>query len=340
MTLFAMLAAAAAAAAVPQPQELRTFEDWTVGCDNGRICHAVALVPEDWPEDALTMRVLRGPQPEAVPQIALELGDDSGVAALSADGAKLDVRLAMDGDGMLAVTPSDGAVMLRALRSAAQLEALGTDGNPLRRVSLKGASAALLYMDDRQGRVGTVTALVRPGDKPASAVPPAPPVPRVRAVPAGGEPLVLTDAELRALRKRLKCTLDEVGGPEEHEVTALGGGRSLVLLACGSGAYNVSLVPVVAERKGGKLVTALAEFDAPEEWWREEGKPILVNATWDAERARLVTFSRARGLGDCGSTSDYVWDGTRFRLVEQAQMDECRGSRDYIVTWRVEVVAP
>ena len=32
-------------------------------------------------------------------------------------------------------------------------------------MSLKGSAAALLYMDDQQKRVGTVTALVRPGDR-------------------------------------------------------------------------------------------------------------------------------------------------------------------------------
>jgi invasion protein IalB len=36
---------AAAAAVAPQPAQLKGFQDWTVGCDNGRACHAVGLVP-------------------------------------------------------------------------------------------------------------------------------------------------------------------------------------------------------------------------------------------------------------------------------------------------------
>ena len=45
-----------------------------------------------------------------------------------------------------------------------------------------------------------------------------------------------------------------------------------------------------------------------------------------------------RGVGDCGVHQDYVWDGTRFRLVQQEEMSECRGSLDYITTWRAQVV--
>ena len=40
--LFALLIAAA-----PSPGELRTFNDWTVGCDNGRACQAVALLERE-----------------------------------------------------------------------------------------------------------------------------------------------------------------------------------------------------------------------------------------------------------------------------------------------------
>ena len=39
-----LLLALAAQAVQPQPGELKTFGDWTVGCDNARACRAVALV--------------------------------------------------------------------------------------------------------------------------------------------------------------------------------------------------------------------------------------------------------------------------------------------------------
>ncbi|MFY0010917.1 DUF1176 domain-containing protein, partial [Acinetobacter baumannii] len=45
-----------------------------------------------------------------------------------------------------------------------------------------------------------------------------------------------------------------------------------------------------------------------------------------------------RGVGDCGLGARYVWDGTRFRLIEMRMMDECRGSTNWLTVWRAEPV--
>ncbi|HEX8574531.1 MAG TPA: DUF1176 domain-containing protein [Allosphingosinicella sp.] len=333
MTIAFVLALAAAA---PQPGAIKTFQDWTVGCDNGAACHAVALMPEDWPEDGLTMSVRRGPQPGAAPELAFDLGADSSAVAVSADGVRLAARL-FGREGETRVAPADASALIAALRSAGRLELHSADGKPLGTVSLKGASAALLYMDEQQGRVGTATALVRRGTRPQGRLASPPPLPVVvaRRVPST-RPLALSAAAIRALRRKHGCTIDEVGGPDEAETAAIGPSETLLLLACGSGAYNVSHVPFVLRRGHGGA--ELAAFDVRPGWWAEEGKPMLVNAGWDRERGLLGSFSKGRGLADCGTTSEYGWDGRAFRLVEQAEMDECRGSRDYITTWRARVV--
>jgi hypothetical protein len=323
-----------AAAAVPQPTALKGFQDWTVGCDNGRACQAVALVPEHWPDDALTMSVRRGAETAAQPVVDFDLGSDAVAVALSADGKKLPARLLGGPDGETRVAEADIAAVLGALRSAARLQLHGADGKPLGTVSLKGASAALLYMDEQQRRVGTPTALVRRGS--GAAAPPPPPLPVVVARPkSSGRGTVLSPSALQALRRKHGCTIDEVGGPEEVEIADLGAGETLLLLPCGSGAYNVSYVPFVI-RRGGRA--EIASFDHRPGWWAGEGKPMLINAGWDAERGLLTSFAKGRGLGDCGTDSEYAWDGRAFRLVKQAEMDECRGSRDYITTWRARVV--
>lgn len=328
-----MIALALFAAAV-QPAELKTFQDWTVGCDNGRACHAVALIPEDWPDDALTMSVRRGPGAADSPVLAIELGSDSRPAWLAADGRRLAVRL-VGAEGLTGIAAADVRTMIGVLRSAGSLEVFAADGQPLGKISLKGASAALLYMDERQRRAGTATALVRPGSRPPAGASP-PPLPVVVAPPVSrARPLALSAAAIRALRAKHGCAIDEVGGPDETESAALGAGETLLLLACGSGAYNVSYVPFIV-RRGGRA--ELAAFDHRPGWWAEEGKPMLVNAGWDKERGLLSSFSKGRGLADCGTTSDYAWDGRAFRLVEQSEMSECRGSRDYITTWRARLV--
>lgn len=326
----------AAALAAPQPAELRTFQDWTVGCDNGAACHAVALMSEEWPEDGLTMSVRRGPEAGAQPVLAFEIGADSNAASVSADGKRLAVRL-VGSEGQTRVAPGDTAAMIAVLRSANRVELQAADGKPLGAVSLKGASAALLYMDEKQRRTGTATALVRPGNRPPPGPPP--PLPVVTAPPlSSARPLALTPAGLAALRRKHGCTLDEVGGPEEAETSTMTPSATLLLLACGSGAYNVSHVPFVLRRGRGGIEATLAPFDLDEPWWKEQGNPVLINAAWEAERGLLTSYSKGRGLGDCGTTASYAWDGSRFRLVEQAEMRECRGSVDYITTWRAKVV--
>src|SRR3546814_3600814 len=67
------------------------------------------------------------------------------------------------------------------------------------------------------------------------------------------------------------------------------------------------------------------------------GYPMLVNYGWDAARSTPSSYTRGRGLGDCGGAETYVWDGSQFRLVEARSMGECRGAMKWITTWRANV---
>jgi len=333
MLIFA-LAAAAAATPIPHPSPLKTFHDWIVGCDNGRACHAVALMPQDG--EGVTMGLRRGPEAEAPVEIDFTL-DGAGAAGLAADGKKLPVHLVSTSDGTK-LLPADAPAVIAALRSAHSLTLLDAKGASLGDVSLAGASAALLYMDDQQKRVGTVTALARPGAQPASAVPSPPAIPVVHAAPdASGPALALTATRVVALRREQGCRIEDVGGPAEIERYRLDSERTLVLLSCGSGAYNLTMVPLIARRARSNVTIELPKFDAPQDWWTD-GRPELINAEWDPKSGTLSSFSKGRGIGDCGVTQNYVWDGARFRLVSQEEMGECRGSLDYITTWRAKVV--
>ena len=328
--LILAFAAAAAAAPVPHPSPLKTFHDWIVGCDNGRACHAVALLPEDG-EGGVTMAVRRGPEGGAQPQVDFTL-DGAGAVGLAADGKKLNVRLKPASDGAI-VAAEDVPAVIAALRSARSLTLLDAKGAPLGAVSLAGASAALLYMDDQQKRVGTVTALARPGPQPASAVPAPPPIPVVRSASvAAGPAMNLNATQVAAMRRREGCMIEEVGGPVFLEKHRLDAKRTLVLLGCGSGAYNMSVVPLIAEGSGRDVRINVAPFDNA-----GADKPMLTNADWDEKSGLLSSYAKGRGLGDCGVSQHYAWDGSRFRLVTQEEMSECRGSIDYITTWRAEV---
>jgi hypothetical protein len=144
-------------------------------------------------------------------------------------------------------------------------------------------------------------------------------------------------AQIAQLRKAAGCPIEEAGGPEDVAVDVLDAGHSLLMLSCGAGAYNFSAIPYVLTRKGKALAATVARFDI-NPGWDENGVPMLVNGSWDPEQGLLTSFAKGRGLGDCGVGSDYAWDGKQFRLAQQIVMDECRGSLDYITTWRAKVV--
>ena len=46
----------------------------------------------------------------------------------------------------------------------------------------------------------------------------------------------------------------------------------------------------------------------------------LVSPSWNEGKRLLDTYAKGRGLGDCGVTSSFAWDGQRFRLAAQAEM--------------------
>ncbi|MFL6863938.1 MAG: DUF1176 domain-containing protein [Allosphingosinicella sp.] len=333
--MLAFLLFAAAAAAGPHPSDPRLFKDWTVACDNGRACEAIALIPTNAePGDWLTLRVERGGAPGARPRLSLasdESGEEIRPASLWADGKKLPVRFGAD-----AAVGEGSEAVVAALRSAGRLEARDGAGHPLGLVSLAGASAALLYMDDRQQRVGTATALARPGPKPATAVPPPPAYPVVKAA-AGSKkpPRRLAKAEWTK-RRNEACGEVQPADEAAPDFYRLDAAHSLasIPVRCLSGAYNAATLLLVAGETGPWRPPA---YDYPVDSGGEAGDGTAYNADWSDKDGALFMFMKGRGLGDCGTRERFVWDGARFRLVDQARLDECRGSTEWLPTWHAEV---
>lgn len=324
-----LLLALAAAAASPQPGTLKTFGDWTVGCDNGRTCKAVALVPEgEDRETYLLLSIDRGPSTAARAQLRWDMPD--GPAR----------RTVLTIERQAVAKTSVPAVVLEptitaALVKGARVEVTTEDGKTIGSASLSGLAAALRYIDDRQKRVGTVTALVAKGA--AAQVAPPPPLPVVIVPPPGTRPpRVLSVARVTKLigPDKAKCTYST--NRIEPEAYRLDARTSLVTVVhpCGNGAYNIFYSALLVDEAGNARAASFdTDLPKPKEGWNDG----LANGGYDPKTGRLYKFMKARGLGDCGSFGEYVWDGKRFRLTERSDMGECRGSLDYITTWRAIV---
>ena len=333
--MFDLVVLAAAAASAPNPQDLKTFSDWIVGCDNGRACQAVALLPQDDVEGT-TMVIWRGPEAMARPTITIN-ADYKAATAIVIDGKRQPFRLTSDKDGVLTVDRTQSAALIAAMLPGKTMAVTDASGKQVGTPSLSGLSAALLYIDEQQRRIGTVTALVRKGAKPPSAVPPTPALPVIIS-PKPPKLLTrkLTAADTKRAIKDLQCETSETSA--ETTYARLDARTTLAILPfpCGNGAYNYFAYALLIDNAGKVLP---ARFDS-EPGMGGESNAIgseLVNGDWDAAKRMITTYAKGRGLGDCGASSKFAWDGQRFRLAQLDVMGECRGSVDYITTWRAAV---
>lgn len=341
MPILPLLLVLASAPAAPLPDKgVKIFGDWAVGCDNSASCEMTSLLPEGEEGNEAYQDVFvsvgRVPGAAGALTVLLELpGHNGRTLALKIDGTLL-VSQAPHDDS-IRIEGEAAQRIARAMVAGKTIEVVDASGRTVGIVSLTGASAAFRFTDAAQGRAGTVTAIVAKGGKPAHSVPAAPAVPTIRAVRPSGTPATV-DA---ALRKRLDT---ESGCDAEYDgaagdlpgvgTFALGGGKTLALLPCGQGAYNLPSVPYILS--GGKV--EVAGFDsAPDDTGAQGDAPALINPWFDPKTGILSSRTKGRGIGDCGSSASYVWDGSLFRLIDQREMPDCRGSTNWLRTWRADI---
>ena len=336
----------AAATAVPQPSEIKTFKDWSVGCDNGGICTAVSLAPNDsgafdrW-DGPITVVRTAGQDDVFKIRVLVEVLDIDRYKMI-VDGKLVDTGPIVKGDHPIEIVGQDARKVAKAIAEGNQLQVTDPDGKNLTSVSLAGSSAALRYMDARQKRAGTRSALIAKGRRdfrPLKAS-----IPLIAVDQWEKSELIPETADLVNLAENSDCK-DERFGVVEDQVFPLGKRdgklRALALISCGSGAYNFASRAYIGEyddsgrgTKGWKFTAA--EFDLKPVWGGDGKAPLLVNAYWTADDQLLGSYNKGRGLGDCGSAERYVWDGKMFRLIEATRMNECRGALEWITVWRAK----
>ncbi|WP_312145772.1 DUF1176 domain-containing protein [Brevundimonas sp.] len=302
-------------AATPVRPETRKFRDWLAVCDNGNACSAFgpAASSGGW------IRVTLDAGPAARPQVHAGLVDRAAGPeglTLSVDGQRFALTMESDSVGRIQ-DPTPG--LIDALAKGRRLS-LGDDVA----LSPSGAAAALLWIDERQGRLGTAGALVRRGATPASSVPAAPALPRVvsaLAVAQTNLPSRTLPAAFEARADVKQCRADTAYSPTfQSNVTVdrLAADQELWGVPCFSGAYNFGLRYFVTEPNGANPQPV--RFPTSREPADE-----VVNGEYDPTSRTLTAFNKGRGVGDCGIASVWAWTGRDFALVSESEMRECWG---------------
>jgi hypothetical protein len=340
--------------------DFKDFRDWLVVCDNLRNCSAYGFEADD-PSTAY-VSIERGGAPDATARITIAADvDENTKIALAFDDAALRGLPA----GPIALDKGDDVAFGRvAINDQATVDALiaslrkaqtlvvqridppgGQKSDPeTSKISLSGAVAALLWIDEQQQRLGTATAFIRRGDRPASSIPPPPRAAVIHAArpPAGAAPRALPPAEARMLTAKAK----ELCSGDEHArldgTYRLSSDLSLYDFSCPdtSGAYNEASVFLIAP-DGKPQAARPVKFVYPAgipSGAAAAGDAIAINASFDQDTMTLSTFDKGRGLADCGAAEDWVWDGKTFQLVLLRKMPRCKGvaSDDWPVHYHAE----
>lgn len=346
----ALLTMAAAGGAQAAEGGSMIFRDWIAGCDNTRRCTALSL-PGEADSAFAYLKLQRSGGPADRPVLSLNIRDaklkPSFKVRLILDGAPMPTAgrdlpgsSADQEIGTVEIPEKDAEALIAATRKAAKL-GIALDGRRYT-LSLAGAVAALLWLDEQQQRLGTSTALIRKGDKSVTTIPSAPTLPVLEARATSGAPALDSKAAARLakeLRAHLKSSApdsceDDDGSPASDKVWALDARTNLVGLLCARGAYNFISGYWIVEQ--GKVAAARRlAFPKP------SGKPQeqLVNADYDPATGKLDFFDKGRGIGDCGAAGSYVWTGKAFALANWSEMSTCRGltADDWITLFRSEV---
>lgn len=325
------------AAAQPEAMasETKTFRDWFAVCDNGNDCMAFGPAAENgtgW------VRVHMPPGPDARPDVMAGFWPDDG------EFGKSPVRVQIDGrsfatapfqDGDQDAVLSDPAAAVTALVAGRSMT-LGL-GSETQAMNLNGATAALLWIDERQGRLDTVTALVRKGARPATAVPLAPRLPLVAPAPEMprdqiGEIGPTLPASIEAMAEAKACRADTAhfeGIQKEVQSARLDASTELWGMPCYVGAYNTG-TRYFLTGPGGVRPRVLSFRGTG------EAEDILTNAEYSPHTRTIGQFAKGRGLGDCGVASTWTWTGRAFVLSEESVMGECWGANAdrWPTTWR------
>jgi hypothetical protein len=297
-------------------------QDWELVCDNTRTCRAAGYQPDDAERNASILLTRRaGPAAPVQAELQLEATNESIPNRLRMHINGHDFGKVTITGGKADLSPAQTAALLDALPKASQLA--WTANGKSWAISLKGANAVLLKMDEFQGRLDTPGAIIRKGQKPESSVVPSLPVPEITAAAVDSdkaEPdLIPTKqraalfAEIRKATPKDELNLDScedfdksVADPEKWSVYRLSAKQHLVSVACWAAAYNSGA--------GYWVVNSQPPY-----------APVYVtNLGTGYAHGTISSTQRGRGIGDCMSSDTWTWDGRSFVHTESLTTGMCK----------------
>ena len=209
------------------------------------------------------------------------------------------------------------------------------DGSVHGIITTDGLVAAARFIDEHQGRKGTVTAIYAKGKKPASAVPlehARPSVKTLRGIEASM--IEMRDAKALQQKRREYCD-DDTGGIEpDIESFSFANGQKLWSIGCSSNPHFEKRLWLIQTDNGSFEAHS---FPRPERGSEQRGLaelPVLPNSDFDPNTGLLSSYSG----GMCGWRRRWAWAGAGFEMIDTIEMPACTDilPQQWLQTYRAD----
>ena len=295
-----------------------TYKDWDLTCDNTLTCRAAGY-SSDEEDPAATVLLSReaGASTPIINEVMLadydsETDDQSalGTPQLLIDNKSQGPLFAIKGDSW---RMSDSQFL--AFKQALQRDSTISFKDNAHEYIFSGAgsSAVLLKMDDVQGRIGTPDALIKKGTDSEAGVKPPVAIPVIiKASVVDTHSHDMTPQQTALIKPRILALNGAVNDCDDElldetwQIARLNGEQSLLTVPCWRAAYN----------SGDMYFVINNEMNT---------SPVMVTDSATDYEDGILSFSmKGRGLGDCWSYQQWVWDGKQFVPSSSGNTGRCR----------------
>ena len=299
------------------------YQDWDLICDNTGTCRMAGY--QDESSDPVSILFARAAGENATVEgklTILPFGEADRDVQVGQDieiwlnGKSLGKVKHISDNAPDKLTEEQTKALLNGLKKESEIRL--TYGKTTLKVSDKGAAAAMLKMDEFQQRLNTPSALIRPGQEKHAVL--APKVePKIDAVSVKNRKTIeLKHGEkqfnhvLALLRKANSCDDEDITS-QDITLYPLTQNKVLAEALCVRGAYQGTNYYAVLDNKLSKVEQVLAEQYNRAEYDEKQGY-AFVRGTY-----------KGRGVGDCWSSQDAVWNGKIFIRTSEWTTGSCKG---------------
>ena len=299
------------------------YQDWDLICDNTGTCRMAGY--QDESSDPVSILFTRAAGENAAVEgkfTILPFGEADRDVQVGQDieiwlnGKSLGKVKHISDDAPDKLTEEQTKALLSGLKKESEIRL--TYGKTTLKVSDKGAAAAMLKMDEFQQRLNTPSALISQGQEKHAVL--APKVePKIDAVSVKNRKTIeLKHGEkqfnhvLALLRKANSCDDEDITS-QDITLYPLTQNKVLAEALCVRGAYQGTNYYAVLDNKLSKVEQVLAEQYNRAEYDEKQGY-AFVRGTY-----------KGRGVGDCWSSQDAVWNGKIFIRTSEWTTGSCKG---------------